>query len=425
MYANTCWGFLGLAVTLWLAVLGLPSDSVWLAPYFMKAGSSCAIISLLLFGWLPARKLWRQSGIVLGNAAAIPYREWKGLNEIDLNTAAAIWAGTRDESNTVRHLRFRALKQAIHNGQLKAHKIKDGNVDKDTTVKPSNLHAFLKSPKAQAQYDEQLNSEMPLSPALDEGTPREKISILELIDLADEKYGWRCKADDSVHSLDLVFGLRQAGINGEITFVGRRNRYSPDITHREPLLPIDALHWYDYELDPLKAIQTHNNADVWSWKKIPVTDWAGGYADVHANKAHATTWLKQDAEQYKGHTKVPSVPSGPEPQTSSAEDAVMRTLLTPGWILHFNISNPKARKEISFNPDGTVGKGRNANEFTWRINDGLLEITRLNGDLQNFFRYDKKTDRFVCTNDPRKKGLPDQIIHRVGRSKDGSTTSAG
>src|SRR3990170_7433034 len=51
MYANTCWGLLGLTVTFGVAVLGLPQGSEWLAPWFTSAAVACAVGSLICFAW--------------------------------------------------------------------------------------------------------------------------------------------------------------------------------------------------------------------------------------------------------------------------------------------------------------------------------------------------------------------------------------
>ena len=51
MYANTCWGLLGLAVTFGLAVLSLGQGYEWLAPYFSGAAVACGAGSLICFAW--------------------------------------------------------------------------------------------------------------------------------------------------------------------------------------------------------------------------------------------------------------------------------------------------------------------------------------------------------------------------------------
>jgi hypothetical protein len=56
MYANTCWGLLGLAVTFGLATLGLPSRFEWLSPWLLAAAVSCCVASLACFLWPLVRR---------------------------------------------------------------------------------------------------------------------------------------------------------------------------------------------------------------------------------------------------------------------------------------------------------------------------------------------------------------------------------
>ena len=74
MYANTCWGFLGLAVTFGLAVLGLPANYLWLRPYFIEAAVLSGGISVALFLWIPLRPFWAwiRRGIVVQGATDLP-----------------------------------------------------------------------------------------------------------------------------------------------------------------------------------------------------------------------------------------------------------------------------------------------------------------------------------------------------------------
>ena len=41
------------------------------------------------------------------------------VTEVDTGSVAAIWAGTLDANNIVRHLRFRRIKAAINNGEIR------------------------------------------------------------------------------------------------------------------------------------------------------------------------------------------------------------------------------------------------------------------------------------------------------------------
>ncbi|UWU89106.1 hypothetical protein [Bradyrhizobium sp. CB1015] len=87
-------------------------------------------------------------------------------------------------------------------------------------------------------------------------------------------------------------------------------------------------------------------------------------------------------------------------------------LLKDGWVLNFNPAVLTGRKLISFNSDGKIGEGRNKNEWTWSMVGDELEIRRQNGDLQNRFRFDPHSTKFISTNHPDAKGIRDQFIFR-------------
>src|SRR6267154_3693090 len=70
MYANTCWGLLGLSVTFGLAVLELPTQYEWLSPWFLGAAVACGVGSLICFGWpLRQRENRAKVAIVLTHPA--------------------------------------------------------------------------------------------------------------------------------------------------------------------------------------------------------------------------------------------------------------------------------------------------------------------------------------------------------------------
>jgi hypothetical protein len=57
MWANTCWSLFGIAITLALAMIGLPPEYVWLQPWFLGTSVFCFAASILCFSW----PLWIQS----------------------------------------------------------------------------------------------------------------------------------------------------------------------------------------------------------------------------------------------------------------------------------------------------------------------------------------------------------------------------
>ena len=86
------------------------------------------------------------------------------------------------------------------------------------------------------------------------------------------------------------------------------------------------------------------------------------------------------------------------------------------WILNYNPRSAAASKYIQFLSDGTVGEGRNENESSWAVLEGLLTIWKQDGSLQNRFRYNDAQQRFESTDEPEadamKRGIRGQSIYR-------------
>ena len=79
--------------------------------------------------------------------------------------------------------------------------------------------------------------------------------------------------------------------------------------------------------------------------------------------------------------------------------------------LYFN--PPRNSKVITFEVDGSVGEGRNANEYTWRTQDNMLELVQEDGDVHSRFAYDPRTASFLHTNDPDTHSIRNQYIVSV------------
>jgi hypothetical protein len=102
------------------------------------------------------------------------------------------------------------------------------------------------------------------------------------------------------------------------------------------------------------------------------------------------------------------------------EDDDLRTSVTKSpWVLHFNPSVIGAKKAITFNADGTVGDGRNQNEHTWRVNNGLLEILNDAGHVYSRFSYDRNKNQFAHTNDLDTLSIKSQTITSGGLQRAG------
>jgi hypothetical protein len=57
MWANTCWGLFGIAITLAIAMIGLPPEYIWLQSWFIGGAVLTFAASLLCF----SRPLWRRT----------------------------------------------------------------------------------------------------------------------------------------------------------------------------------------------------------------------------------------------------------------------------------------------------------------------------------------------------------------------------
>lgn len=98
------------------------------------------------------------------------------------------------------------------------------------------------------------------------------------------------------------------------------------------------------------------------------------------------------------------------------EADVLSVLTSQPWLLVFNpISYEQTKrqhgsKDIVFLSDGQIGKGRNHNENTWRLNAGYLELLDGNGRIFSRFTYDAMKERFIHTNDEDLQSIRNQYM---------------
>lgn len=136
---------------------------------------------------------------------------------------------------------------------------------------------------------------------LEQAREEVRISLLDLIETAKNEYGWDFD-DPSLHLLDLLYGLRQAGSDSTIYFYGKINRnQSESINRNELVVPIDPVHWRDYEFEIWGALRNKDNYYVWTLNKRANQPSRGGYTDIHALRLTAINWLKGEADKFKGH----------------------------------------------------------------------------------------------------------------------------
>ena len=100
------------------------------------------------------------------------------------------------------------------------------------------------------------------------------------------------------------------------------------------------------------------------------------------------------------------------PTPRSASSSLLKELTSGSWELQYEPSNTRARKVITFAPNGEIGIGQNLNEKTWRLDGEVLTIWRNGGSLQNRFIYDADAREFHWTETPDAKGLRLQVIRR-------------
>lgn len=131
-----------------------------------------------------------------------------------------------------------------------------------------------------------------------------RISLLEVLSIAETRFGWDFSGQHSLDILDFLYGLHQAGVDGDIRFYGKPNRNNfESLTRNERMVEIDRTHWREYELEIWSARNANDNFLICTLNKR-VREWKqGGFADIHADRSQALAWIAADANEYRGHTK--------------------------------------------------------------------------------------------------------------------------
>ena len=106
---------------------------------------------------------------------------------------------------------------------------------------------------------------------------------------------------------------------------------------------------------------------------------------------------------------------GSRDRVADDEQQILSVLADSDWNFIFNPDSSRmSNKKMTFREDGTIGEGRNNNEHTWRIREGLLEILNSEGQVFSRFRYDKSKNRFLHTNDDDTLSIRSQRIEPWG-----------
>jgi hypothetical protein len=140
--------------------------------------------------------------------------------------------------------------------------------------------------------------------------------------------------------------------------------------------------------------------------------------------------LEQDAEPVAievlpaPKATAPPPPSQPPQSSRLAENddkkptSLRELLIGREWYLYFGPGTTAGKKLITFLPDGTIGEGRNDNEYRWAVEGAtgdILTIYRSEGVVQNVFYYSEKYSKFEYMPDPRSYGKKDQSIEPARR----------
>ena len=98
-------------------------------------------------------------------------------------------------------------------------------------------------------------------------------------------------------------------------------------------------------------------------------------------------------------------------RAKTQDERISEILTSQEWELLYDPIRSGV-KDISFQGDGEISEGRNQNEDTWRVREGLLEILRDTGDVQSRFRYDGNSEVFEHTNEDDTLSKRHQVIRK-------------
>jgi hypothetical protein len=206
-----------------------------------------------------------------------------------------------------------------------------------------------------------------------------RVSFLRFRELAKGAYKWDVSGKDNCEILDLIDGLRQAGVDGAIRFWGKYNPHGQEeAAVTEPLIPIPVEHWRDYEIEAGSAINTANNETTATYNfKRSNSCLRGGYLDIHLHEPEAVKWLNTSAETYRGRrdrervrTQAPIEPTqleGSKPEHFAAQGQVQHNLYTDGSYAEFGPSNIRFKLRFSAANDKSVHLYRDDLDYLARI----------------------------------------------------------
>jgi hypothetical protein len=135
---------------------------------------------------------------------------------------------------------------------------------------------------------------------------------------------------------------------------------------------------------------------------LPVKEAAGAVEKADARASTPTVKLTVSEVEKRLDAPIKAIGK----KLESPQDILVRRR----WTFHFSPKGNNGQKAMTFLPDGTIGEGRNDNEYRWVFEGGLLVIYRRNGDVQNSFWYDADSGQFDYLPDQRAQGFKDQYL---------------
>jgi hypothetical protein len=125
-----------------------------------------------------------------------------------------------------------------------------------------------------------------------------RVSLIDFVARAGKK-GWDVSGQN-VQIMDLLRGLREAALAGQIRMWGRPVRSAPDAVVRTELhrqIPPD--HWKDFEVDVGTVASRDDNFDTRSCDLRRSDRHSGGFLDIYLDRQAALDWLDGEAETFR------------------------------------------------------------------------------------------------------------------------------
>lgn len=130
-----------------------------------------------------------------------------------------------------------------------------------------------------------------------------RIPLMEFRETARAS-GWDIGGLHGLEGIDLLIGLRQAALDGQVQLFGRQAKWKGNDLLRQvqPIIAIPAEYWTDHHID-WGGFNQHGDDNFAALSTAPGTaPDANDYVDLHVDLAAAIKWLDSDGLKYKGQT---------------------------------------------------------------------------------------------------------------------------